>query len=200
MNFLSIIIYTGTFVFAVTGALKARTHYMDIFGATVLAFVTAYGGGTTRDLLIGIRPVNWVNDNLALILVVSAVVIVSLVNKSFIKFKRTIFITDAIGIGMFTVAGIEVSLLHGINEIYAVIMGVISATFGGLIADILSNTVPDLLKRGELYATACLIGGTIYMLLYKAGVAENINLPISVIIIVVIRIISKLKRLSLPEI
>ena len=200
MNFLSIIIYTGTFVFAVTGALKARTHHMDIFGATVLAFVTAYGGGTTRDLLIGIRPVNWVNDNLALILVVSAVVIVSLVNKSFIKFKRTIFITDAIGIGMFTVAGIEVSLLHGINEIYAVIMGVISATFGGLIADILSNTVPDLLKRGELYATACLIGGTIYMLLYKAGVAENINLPISVIIIVVIRIISKLKRLSLPEI
>ena len=200
MNFLSIIIYTGTFVFAITGALKARTYHMDIFGATVLAFVTAYGGGTTRDLLTGIRPVNWVNDNLALMLVASAVIIVSLVNKSFIKFKRTIFITDAIGIGMFTVAGIEVSLLHGINEIYAVIMGVISATFGGLIADILSNTVPDLLKRGELYATACLIGGTIYMLLYKAGVAENINLPISVIVIVVIRIISKLKRLSLPEI
>lgn len=200
MNFLSIIIYTGTFVFAVTGALKARAHHMDIFGATVLAFVTAYGGGTVRDLLIGIRPVNWLNDYFALVLVISAVVIVSLVNKSLIKFKRAIFITDAIGLGMFTVAGIEVSLLHNVNGSYAVVMGVISATFGGLIADILSNNVPDLLKRGELYATACLIGGIIYIMLTGSGVADNINLAVCVIIIVAVRIISKLKRLTLPEI
>ncbi len=200
MNFLDIIIYTGTFVFAVTGALKARAHQMDIFGAAVLAFVTAYGGGTIRDLLIGIRPVNWVNDYLALALVLSAVVIVSMVNKSMIKFKRTIFITDAIGLGMFTVAGIEVSLLHNVNEAYAIVMGVISATFGGLLADILSNTVPDLLKRGELYATACLLGGIIYMLLHKMGVEDNINLAVCVVIIVAIRIVSKLKSLTLPEI
>ncbi|HRI20362.1 MAG TPA: trimeric intracellular cation channel family protein [Panacibacter sp.] len=200
MNFLNIIIYTGTFVFAVTGALKARAHHMDVFGATVLAFVTAYGGGTVRDLLIGIRPVNWLNDYFALVLVISAVVIVSLVNKSIIKFKRTIFITDAIGLGMFTVAGIEVSLLHHVNDPYAVVMGVISATFGGLIADILSNNVPDLLKRGELYATACLMGGIIYIMLTRSGLADNINLALSVIIIVAVRIISKLKRLTLPEI
>jgi len=200
MNFLDIIIYTGTFVFAVTGALKARAHQMDIFGAAVLAFVTAYGGGTIRDLLIGIRPVNWVNDYLALALVLSAVVIVSMVNKSMIKFKRTIFITDAIGLGMFTVAGIELSLLHNVNEPYAIVMGVISATFGGLLADILSNTVPDLLKLGELYATACLLGGIIYMLLHKMGVEDNINLAVCVVIIVAIRIVSKLKRLTLPEI
>ena len=200
MNFLNIIIYTGTFVFAITGALKARAHHMDIFGATVLAFVTAYGGGTVRDVLIGIRPVNWVNDYFALILVVSAVIIVSMVNKSFIKFTRTIFITDAIGLALFTTAGIKVSLVHNVNDPYAVVMGVISATFGGLIADILSNTVPDLLKRGELYATACLIGGVIYITLSRSGVADNINLAVCVIIIVAVRIISKLKRLTLPEI
>lgn len=200
MNFLNIIIYTGTFVFAITGALKARVHHMDIFGATVLAFVTAYGGGTVRDVLIGIRPVNWVNDYFALILVVSAVIIVSMVNKSFIKFTRTIFITDAIGLALFTTAGIKVSLLHNVNDPYAVVMGVISATFGGLIADILSNTVPDLLKRGELYATACLIGGVFYIILSRSGVADNINLAVCVIIIVTVRIISKLKRLTLPEI
>ena len=200
MNFLDIIIYTGTFVFAVTGALKARAHQMDIFGAAVLAFVTAYGGGTIRDLPICIRPLNWVNDYLAPAPVLSAVVIVSMVNKSMIKFKRTIFITDAIGLGMFTVAGIEVSLLHNVNEAYAIVMGVISATFGGLLADILSNTVPDLLKRGELYATACLLGGIIYMLLHKMGVEDNINLAVCVVIIVAIRIVSKLKRLTLPEI
>lgn len=200
MNLVEIISYTGTFVFAVTGALKARTHHMDIFGATVLAFVTAYGGGTTRDLLIGIRPVNWINDYLALSLVIAAVIIVSLVNRNIIKFRRLIFITDAIGIGMFTAAGIQISMEHGLNSLYSIMMGVISATFGGLIADILSNTVPDLLKRGELYATACFIGGVIYVLLLKTSIGKEVALISCVIIIVAVRIISKVKRLTLPEI
>src|SRR5580693_2666204 len=164
MNILAIITYTGTFTFAVTGALKARTNRMDIFGAGVLAFVTAYGGGTLRDLLIGVRPVNWVNDNIALCLVLSATMLTFLFKQNFTDFRRTIFFTDAIGLGLFTAAGIEQSLLHGINEGYAVIMGVISATFGGLLADILCNAVPNLLKRGELYATACAIGGIFYVL------------------------------------
>ncbi|MBS1915103.1 MAG: trimeric intracellular cation channel family protein [Bacteroidetes bacterium] len=200
MNLVDIILYTGVFVFAVTGALKARTHHMDIFGAAVLGFVTAYGGGTIRDVLIGIKPVNWVNDYIALSLVIGAVLIVSLVKKNIPHFRRIVFITDAIGIGMFTVGGIEKSLEHGVNSVYAVLMGVISATFGGLVADILSNTVPDLLKRGELYATVCLFGGIIYMLLLKAGISREIDLIICVILIVAIRIISKLKRLRLPEI
>jgi uncharacterized membrane protein YeiH len=200
MNLVDIILYTGVFVFAVTGALKARTHHMDIFGAAVLAFVTAYGGGTIRDVLIGIKPVNWVNDYIALSLVIGAVFIVSLVKKNIPHFRRIVFITDAIGIGMFTVGGIEKSLEHDVNSLYAVLMGVISATFGGLLADILSNTVPDLLKRGELYATVCLFGGIIYMLLLKAGVSREVDLIICVILIVAIRIVSKLKRLRLPEI
>jgi uncharacterized membrane protein YeiH len=200
MNLVDVISYTGTFVFAVTGALKARTHHMDIFGATVLAFVTAYGGGTTRDLLIGIRPVNWVNDYLALSLVIAAVIIVSFVNKNIIRFRRLIFITDAIGIGMFTAAGIEISMEHDVNSLYAIVMGVISATFGGLIADILSNTVPDLIQRGELYATACFIGGVIYVLLLKTFIGNEVALISCVVIIVAIRIISNVKRLTLPEI
>ena len=80
---------------------------MDIFGATVLAFATAYGGGTVRDVLLGIKPVNWINDYLALSLVTSAVCIVALLNSNMIKFRRAIFITDAIGIDLFTAAGIE---------------------------------------------------------------------------------------------
>ncbi len=200
MKFLDIIIYAGTFVFAITGALKARTNRMDVFGAAVLAFVTAYGGGTLRDLLIGVRPVNWVNDNVALGLVLSATVITFLFKQNFREFRRIIFFTDAIGIGLFTAAGIEKSLLYGINEEYAVIMGVISATFGGLIADIFCNAVPNLLKRGELYATACAIGGAIYVLLKHVPLEYNTNLFICVLIIVGIRIYSKRKRLSLPEI
>jgi uncharacterized membrane protein YeiH len=200
MKAVDIIIYTGIFVFAVTGALKARTFRMDIFGAVILAFVTAYGGGTIRDVLIGVRPVNWINDYIALSLVAGAVIIVSLLKRNILKFRRTIFITDAIGIGMFTAGGIERSLEHGVNSVYAVLMGVITATFGGLIADILSNTVPDLLKRGELYATVCLMGGIVYVLLLKAGISREIDLVICVVLIVAVRIISKLKRLRLPEI
>jgi uncharacterized membrane protein YeiH len=200
MKLVDVILYIGTFVFALTGALKARTHQMDIFGATVLAFVTAYGGGTIRDILIGIRPVNWMGDYLALSLVLAAVMIIAVVRKNIKRFRVIIFITDAVGLGMFTVGGIERSLEHGVNSVYAVLMGVISATFGGLLADILSNTVPDLLKRGELYATACLIGGVIYILLGKIGLTYEVDLIACVMIIVAIRIVSKLKRLKLPEI
>ncbi len=200
MNLIQAIMYTGIFIFAVTGALKARTHHMDVFGGAVIAFATAYGGGTIRDLLIGVRPVNWVNDYLALALVIGAVVIVSLFNTNQIRFKRTIFFTDAIGLGMFTAAGIERSIAYNINDGYAVIMGVITATFGGLLADILCGEKPDLLKRGELYATVCAIGGVIYILLKKMGIENNTGLFICVCIVVFIRIFSKRKRLRLPEI
>ncbi|QEC68417.1 trimeric intracellular cation channel family protein [Panacibacter ginsenosidivorans] len=200
MNFLDLLAYAGIFIFAITGAFKARTYKMDIFGAAVLAFVTAYGGGTLRDLLIGARPVSWVNDNIALLLVLASIVITFLFQLNYRQFRRTIFFTDAVGIGLFTVTGIEKSLAFGLNDTYAVVMGVITATFGGLIADILCNAVPNLLKRGELYATACAIGGVIYILLKKIPLEHHINLSICIIIIVAVRIYSKRKRLSLPEI
>src|SRR4030095_12385724 len=100
--------YAGVFVFAMTGALKARKYHMDIFGASVLAFVTAYGGGTIRDVLLGVRPLTWMNDYIALSLVIGAVIIVSLIRRNSIKFQKTIFITDALGLGLFTAVGIEV--------------------------------------------------------------------------------------------
>ncbi len=200
MNLLQLITYTGVFVFALTGAFKARSFKMDVFGGIVLAFVTAYGGGTLRDLLIGVRPVNWVNDNIALILVFGGSVFTFLLKENVNRFKRTIFYTDAIGLGLFTAAGIEVSVQNGLNDVYSLVMGVITATFGGLIADILCNSVPNLLKRGELYATACAIGGAIYVILKQIPVEHNLNLFICVIVVVGIRIYSKRKRLMLPDI
>lgn len=200
MTLLQVIIYTGTFVFALTGALKARAYKMDVFGGIVLAFVTAYGGGTLRDLLIGVRPVNWINDNIALILVFAGTAITFLLKENVNRIKRTIFYTDAIGLGLFTAWGIEVALQNGVNDIYSLVMGVITATFGGLIADILCSAIPNLLKKGELYATACAVGGGIYLLLKHIPLEYNINLTICVIVVVGIRIYSKRKRLMLPDI
>jgi uncharacterized membrane protein YeiH len=200
MTFLSIITYSGIFVFALTGAFKARTYKMDIFGGLVVAFATAYGGGTIRDLLIGIKPVNWINDNVALVLVFAGTAFTFLLKENVKRFKRTIFFTDATGLGLFTAAGIEIALRHGLNDIYALIMGVITATFGGLIADIFCNAVPDLFKRGELYATACALGGIIYLLIKKTPLEPNLDIAICVIAVVGIRIYSKRKKLMLPEI
>jgi uncharacterized membrane protein YeiH len=200
MTLLNIITYTGTFVFALMGALKARKFKMDIFGGLVVAFATAYGGGTIRDLLIGVRPVNWVNDYFALGLVFAGGIITFLVKEGVNKFSKTIFFTDALGIGLFTAAGIEVALRNGVNDAYALIMGVISATFGGLIADIFCNDVPNLFKKGELYATACAIGGGIYLLLKNTPIHKDVNLIICVLLVLFIRIYSKRNSLQLPNI
>ena len=200
MTLLQVITYIGIFVFALTGAFKARSFKMDIFGGIVLAFVTAYGGGTLRDLLIGVKPVNWINDNIALILVFAGTAFTFLLKENVNRFKRTIFYTDAIGLGLFTAWGIEVALRNGLNDFYSLVMGVITATFGGLIADILCSAIPNLLKKGELYATACAVGGGIYLLLKHIPLEYNINLAVCVIVVVGIRIYSKRKRLMLPDI
>jgi uncharacterized membrane protein YeiH len=200
MTFLTGITYMGIVVFALTGAFKARTYKMDVFGGLVVAFVTAYGGGTLRDLLIGIRPVNWINDNIALVLVIAGTGFTFLLKENVHKFRRTIFFTDAAGLGLFTAAGIEVAMRHGLNDVYALVMGVITATFGGLIADVFCNAVPNLFKKGELYATACALGGLLYILLKHAGLNTNINLAICVVFVLTLRIYSKRKRLTLPEI
>lgn len=172
---------------------------MDILGGLVVAFSTAYGGGTIRDLLIGIRPVNWINDNLALVLVVAGTAFIFLLKENVNRFRRTIFFTDAVGLGMFTSAGIEVALRNGLNDVYALIMGVMSATFGGLVADVFCNAIPDLFKKGELYATACALGGLLYLLLKETNISSNLNLALCVLFVVGIRIYSKRKRLTLPE-
>ncbi|MCP9751670.1 trimeric intracellular cation channel family protein [Ferruginibacter sp. HRS2-29] len=200
MSALNIITYLGIFIFAITGALKARAYNMDIFGGLVVAFATAYGGGTLRDLLIGIRPVNWVNNNGALLLVFAGTAITFLLKTNVNKFHRTIFFTDAIGLGLFTAAGIEVSLRNQLNDPYALVMGVITATFGGLIADIFCNAVPNLFKRGELYATVCAAGGVVYLLLKGFNLPSDINLATCVVFVVALRIYSKRKRIMLPDI
>lgn len=196
---LDFVIYCGIFIFAVTGTLKAQAHHFDIFGAVVLAFITAYGGGTIRDLIMNAHPINWMNDNLAMTLVIAAVLIVSLLKINFKRLKRTIFFTDAAGLGLFTVAGIDRSALYGANYLYSLFMGVVTACFGGLLADMLCGNVPALLRKGELYATASFIGGAVYIGGKFIGINSNLNMTICIVLVIAIRVISKYKRVMLPE-
>lgn len=201
MTFLTVITYLGIFMFALAGAFKARGAKLDIFGGLVVAFVSAYGGGTLRDLLLGVRPLTWINDNLAFGLVFAGTAVTFLVKDKVNNFRRTIFFTDAIGIGLFTAAGIELAIQTGTNNLYSLIMGIITATFGGLIADIFCGYPPLLLRKGELYATACAAGGLVFILINKYfDFNRSFDLSICVILVVAIRIYSKRKRLTLPEI
>ncbi|AMA50542.1 trimeric intracellular cation channel family protein [Flavobacterium covae] len=198
MDTLQIISYTGVFVFAVTGVLKARTKRFDIFGASVLAFCMAYGGGTLRDLLIGIRPVNWVNDNVAIIIVLTSTIIAFFFKLNSSLIKKLIFWIDAFGIGLFTVVGIQVALRNAIPNGYALIMGMITATFGGLLSDVLCNKVPALLKPGQLYATACIIGGGLYLIMVNYKMQSDTSMILSVFITAAIRIYAIRRKLQLP--
>lgn len=180
----------GIFLFACVGALKARSYGMDFVGGIILAFLNGYGGGTVRDFLIGIHPVGWTNSPAAFLMVVAAVLLIALFRNIERYIKHINFTLDTLAIGLFTVLGIDLALAHSIIPFYSLVLGVITATFGGLIADVLSNKVPSLLVPGELYATACLSGGVAYLGLLHAGLDKQLCLLVAVSVVTVIRIIS----------
>ena len=189
----------GTLVFAISGSLMAKQHDFDIFGAAVVAFVTALGGGTIRDLLIGVTPVGWMIDPQYLAAVITGVVMVLIFPSYLLKLRKTMFLFDTIGIGIFTLIGIQKALGLGLSPMIALMMGIVSAVFGGVIRDILCTEVP-LIFRKEIYATACLAGGAIYLLGIYLGVNNNLAMITSMFIIIGIRLVSVVKHIALPKI
>lgn len=187
---------TGTFVFAISGFLTAGTKKFDIFGATIIAFVTALGGGTIRDVLIGRYPLGWMRDLHYLLIIVLAVVVGVLFKKQIIKLRRTMFLFDSIGISMFTIAGVEATLEAGLHPVIAVMMGIVSAVFGGVVRDILCNVIP-LIFRKEIYATVCLLGGVLYLSLRTVN--PNLATVVTVAFILFIRVLAVRKKWALPR-
>jgi uncharacterized membrane protein YeiH len=164
------IMYFGDVVFAVSGALTAARYRMDVLGFVLIGTITGIGGGTTRDLLLG-RTVWWTRDPLELILCVSASLITFFFIKSDITRRKGMVWSDAMGLSVFGVVGCHIALGLGAPFIIAVFMGMVTATGGGLIRDVLTNTEPMILC-GQLYATAALLGSLIYGSLRHMGVPE----------------------------
>lgn len=153
----------GTAAFAVTGVLVAGRLRMDAFGVLVLASVTAIGGGTLRDLILGVRPVFWIADPNYLRVIWTTALLAMLLARLPKRWPRRLLpITDAVGLAIFTVAGVEKALAVGVPDIVAVVMGVISGVAGGMMRDMLAGKVPLVLRR-EIYATACIFGGVLYI-------------------------------------
>lgn len=152
----------GTIAFAISGIRLAAAKSFDWFGAYIVGLVTAIGGGTLRDMLLGI-PVFWMESPMYLSVTFISLVTVIVFRKVLVKGMRTLFIFDAIGLGLFVVVGLEKSFAAGYPAWVAIAMGLITGSFGGITRDILINDVP-LFFRKDIYATACLAGGLVYWL------------------------------------
>lgn len=176
----------GTFIFAISGVLTAIQKKFDLVGTLVIGFVTAIGGGTLRDMLIGRFPVGWLNDRNYFLVILMGCLVAYLFKSTVLKLKLSMFLFDTIGIGLFTILGIQIGLQHNLNVEHCLMMGVISACFGGVIRDVLTNEIPLIFRR-EIYATACLIGGIVYLILTKISVYENVNIITSIIMVILIR-------------
>ena len=197
INISSAIEISGTVAFAVSGSFSAMQKRLDVFGVLIMGFVTAIGGGTIRDVLIGDTPVAWMRDY-QLPLIILGTVIATILFKKYIKaFKITLFLFDALGLGLFTIIGIQKGLAAGLNPGVCVALGTITGCFGGVIRDILLNDIP-LIFRKEIYATACIIGGTAYLLL-MGTINEDFNKLLAVAVVCAIRIVAVRYKLTLPR-
>jgi uncharacterized membrane protein YeiH len=188
----------GTFFFAISGALAIQDDHDDLFGAGFLGFVTAIGGGTLRDIMLGSYPLVWIGDIQFLYAIFAGVIVAYFFFKYLVRFKRTFLFFDTLGISFFTILGVEKALSLGVRPEIAAIMGMFTAIMGGVIRDVLTNETPVLFRK-EIYATACLSGAILYLLLFKEGVDRNINLVLSIALIFSVRVIAVKYRLALPS-
>lgn len=186
-------------VFAISGALAGRDKKLDFFGISAVGFITAIGGGTVRDILIGSTPVGWMNDLTYLAMIGGGILISLLFGKRVRKLRRTFFMFDTIGIAVFTVLGLQKALSIGLHPIIAIMMGMVSAVFGGVIRDIVCNEIP-LIFRKEIYALTCLFGGIMYFLLQQIDINPTFNIVLTIFVIGLTRILAVRFKWQLPDI
>ena len=182
-DFTFLIEVLGTISFAMSGSFAAMQKRFDPFGVLIIAFVTSVGGGTVRDLLLDV-PVFWMHDLLAVSLIFFTAIFTMIFKLIEKKFQVTLFIFDSLGLGLFTIIGVQKGLNADLHPVIGVVLGTITGCFGGIIRDILLNRIP-LIFRKEIYATAAIAGGIVYILLKNfSGLSEEINQILTILLIV----------------
>ena len=187
----------GTAVFAISGAWVACRKDMDIFGAMVLAFVTAVGGGTIRDLLLGATPVFWFQDTLYITVIFASTMLAIALRSWHEKANWPLQVADALGLAVFVVIGVGKALAYGAEPVVAVMMGVLTGCGGGAIRDVLADEVPNVLRK-EVYASAALAGGAAYVLLQSA-LGDTETIIISAALVLTMRLFALYNNISLPR-
>ena len=188
----------GTMAFAMSGAMTAMHKKLDPFGVFIIAFVTAVGGGTLRDVLIGRTPVGWMRDLNYVYVIILGFIIAIIFRKKLDKFRKSLFLFDTIGLGVFTLIGLEKGINIGLHPVICIALGTMTACFGGVIRDILCTEIPVIFRK-EIYATACFAGALTYVGLHHLDVDFNINLAISGGVIIAIRVLAVYNNWQLPR-
>ena len=189
--------YLGTLAFAISGIRLAAGKGLDWFGAYVVGFVTAVGGGTIRDILLDIKPF-WLVQPSYLIITALGLIITIIFRRHVVRLNHSLFVFDAIGLGLFVVVGVAKSYAAGFPWWVAVIMGTVTGSFGGLLRDVLINETP-LIFRTDFYASACVLGSIIYVLMgrYSSLPIEWVQF-ISAISVFIFRVLAVVLHIQLP--
>jgi uncharacterized membrane protein YeiH len=188
----------GTFFFAISGVLATEDKDRNWFGVTFTGFVTAIGGGSLRDMLLGSYPLVWIGDINFLYAIIVGLIAAFLFFERLARLRRTMLLFDMVGIALFTIVGVEKALGLGVKPEIAAIMGMFTAVMGGVIRDTLTNKTPIIFNK-EIYATACLAGAILYLVLHSYLVPRSINIPISSGLIILIRVLAIKFHLELPR-
>ena len=180
---------SGTIAFAISGSLTAMQKKLDPFGVFIIAFVTAIGGGTLRDVMIGKTPVVWMQDLQHVYLIIFGFFLSIVFRKKLDRLRKSLLLFDTIGLGVFTLIGIQKGVEVGLDPMICIALGTITACFGGVIRDILCNEIPIIFSK-EIYATICIIGGFVYFTLDWFQIPINIIQLITSILIITIRLMA----------
>lgn len=186
----------GTFAFAVSGIRLASGKQIDWLGAYIIGLATAIGGGTIRDLLLGVTPF-WMLDSKYFITTGVALLATLVFKEKLFRWKNTILMFDAIGLGLFTVVGISKSIEAGLPMWVCIVMGTITGALGGVIRDVLLNEVPLLLRK-DIYALACVAGGVVYFVCIYLNLSKNLTELIAALIVIFVRVIALKFHIQLP--
>jgi uncharacterized membrane protein YeiH len=197
VSFVKVIEFIGTIAFAISGVRLAAAKEFDWFGALVVGFVTAIGGGTVRDLLLDVTPF-WMLNPIYLICSVIGLIIVIIFSKKLVRLDTPFFIFDTIGLALFVVVGIEKSISLNYPFWVAIAMGTITGIVGGIIRDIFIHEIP-LVFRKEIYALACIFGGVIYWICYRLDSSNVVCEITASIAIFVVRVLAVKFQWGLPR-
>ncbi len=190
----------GVVMFAISGALAAsdKNMYKDLFGLSFTGFATAVGGGTLRDIILGSHPIAWVADNNYLIAITAGIILTIIFKRQLTKIPKILLVFDTIGIAIYTIIGMEKALALHVAPLAAVIMGLFTAVMGGVIRDTLINEIPQIFRK-EIYATACIAGALVYLVLKYFSLPDLWSAVISIITIIVVRLTAVKFKWSLPK-
>ena len=193
---LLIIEFIGTFAFAISGIRMAAAKHFDWFGGFVCGFAVAIGGGTIRDLMLGVTPF-WMTSSIYFTCTIIALLVGILFSKKLSRMENAWLITDTLGLAMFTIAGLQKTLQYGHPFWVAIVMGCITGVAGGVIRDVLLNQEPIIFQK-DIYAMASVAGGLIYWLLAALGINIGITSIVTFLVICLVRYVAVRYHISLP--